>query len=137
MFDEIIKPTSTSANSLDPLLNCIGFVTRINVDGQCLKQDKATFNHKTVVNIYIVYEINLWPFKTDFTLGKSLLGTVKLTKMLVLTNISIRDMVVDFMHIKAFCYLMVAGFVKNVIIFVVHRSSFEHADNSKKDKRKR
>ena len=46
-------------------------------------------------------------------------------------------MVVDFMHIKAFCYLMVAGFVKNVIIFVVHRSSFEHADNSKKDKRKR
>ena len=66
-----------------------------------------------------------------------MLGTVKLTKMLVLTNISIRDMVVDFMHIKAFCYLMVAGFVKNVIIFVVHRSSFEHADNSKKDKRKR
>lgn len=63
MFDEIIKPTSTSANSLDPLLNRIGFVTRINVDGQCLKQDKATFNYKTVVNIYIVYEINLWPSK--------------------------------------------------------------------------
>ena len=83
------------------------------------------------MNIYIVYEINLWPFKTDFMLGKSLLGTVKLTKMLALTNISIR------VHIKAFRYLMVAGFVKNVIIFVVHMSSFEHADNSKKDKRKR
>ena len=40
------------------------------------------FNHKKVVNILIVYQINLWPFTVgkDFALGNSLFGTVKLTK---------------------------------------------------------
>ena len=52
-------------------LNHIGFRTRIKFDGQCLKQDKVIFNHKTVVNIYILLEINVWLFKeiTNFTLG--------------------------------------------------------------------
>ena len=35
----------------------------------CLKQEKITFTHKNVVNIYIIYAINLGPFTwvTDFT----------------------------------------------------------------------
>ena len=33
----------------------------IEFDGNCLKQEKLTFTHKEVVNIYIVYEINFWP----------------------------------------------------------------------------
>ena len=35
-----------------------------------------------MVNLYIVYEINLWPYNigTDFTLGNSLFEAVKLTK---------------------------------------------------------
>ena len=47
-----------------------------------MKQDKVTLNHKTIVSIFIVYEINVWPFKqsADFTLLTSLLGGVKLTK---------------------------------------------------------
>ena len=31
---------------------------RVKFDGSFLKQDKLTFTHKTVVNIYIVYEKN-------------------------------------------------------------------------------
>ena len=40
---------------------------------QCLKLDKVIFNHKTEVNCYIVYEINVWLLRqsSDFTLGNS------------------------------------------------------------------
>ena len=58
LSDEIIKSPATSGNSLSPSLNYIDFRLKIKFDGQCLKQDKVTFNHKTIVNIYIVYEIN-------------------------------------------------------------------------------
>ena len=30
---------------------------RIEFKGSCLKQDKISFNHRKIVNIYIVYEI--------------------------------------------------------------------------------
>ena len=35
-----------------------------------------------MVNIYIVYDINLWPFTVnrDFVLGNSLFGAIKITK---------------------------------------------------------
>ena len=46
------------------------------------KKDKATLTHQRVVYIYIVYEINLRPFKlsVDPSLVNSLSGTVKLVK---------------------------------------------------------
>ena len=51
---------------------------QVTFDGGCLKQDQLRFNHKTVVNIYIVCEINLQPFKqsADFTLGNFLFGAI-------------------------------------------------------------
>ena len=64
--DNLIKVFCLSDNSLAPSLNHIGFRTSIFIskfDGQCLKQGKVTFNYKTVVDIFIVCEINLWPFK--------------------------------------------------------------------------
>ena len=50
-------------------------------DGSCLKQESVTSPHKQVVNIYIVYGINLRLFSVDkdFALGNSLFGAVKLT----------------------------------------------------------
>ena len=65
-----MKPPDTSDKSCS-IINHIGLRTRIKFDGQCLKQDEVTFNHKTVANICNVNEIKLWPFKqiADFTLG--------------------------------------------------------------------
>ena len=60
MSDESIKPPSTSDNSLAPSLSYIGTRKRVKFVGSCLKQDKITFTHGRTVNIYIVYEINLW-----------------------------------------------------------------------------
>ena len=58
--DVSIKPSATSDKSLAPSLRYIGVRQRINFDSLCLKQDKVTFTHKNFVNIYTVFEINLW-----------------------------------------------------------------------------
>ena len=44
----MLKSSPTSCYSLAPALNQVGNKTRI------------TFNYENTVNIYIVYEINLW-----------------------------------------------------------------------------
>ena len=82
MSDEIIKPPTTSDNSLAPALNYFGNKTRVKFDGSYLKQDKITFTHGKIVNTYIVYEINLWNRGYDdyLTLKNYLFGAVKLVK---------------------------------------------------------
>ena len=64
LLDKSIKTPATSENSLTLALNYISNKTRVNFDGGCLKQDKITLTHKKTVNIYIVYEINLWNYIT-------------------------------------------------------------------------
>ena len=56
-------------------LRNVGKKTRVKFDWDCLKQDKITFTHGKIVNIYVVYEINLWNYVdiSDPTLGNSLL----------------------------------------------------------------
>ena len=79
--DEIIKPSTSSDNSLAPVLSNIGNKTRVKFDGVSLKQDKVTFNHVTIVNIYIVYEISFSDSNNSYTaLKKVLFGAVKLIK---------------------------------------------------------
>ena len=99
MSHESIKLPATSDNSIPLLLTNIVFRLKIKFDGQCLKQDKVTFNHKTVLNIYL-YEINVWPFKqsADFMSGYSLLGAIESTiKMLIFIDVNIPNMVLNLM----------------------------------------
>ena len=49
-------------------INYINTEIRVKFNESCLKQEEITFTHKKVVNIYIVYEINLWSFTREFTL---------------------------------------------------------------------
>ena len=82
MSDESINPPTISDNSLAPALSYIGNKTRVQFGGGCLKQDKITFTHGKIVNIYIVYKINLWNYvySDDHILGNSLFGAAKLVK---------------------------------------------------------
>ena len=82
MSDESINPPATSGHSLAPALNYIGNNTRVKFDEICLKQDKITFIHKKIVNIYNVYEISLWNYvdSSNPRLENSLFGAVKLVK---------------------------------------------------------
>ena len=64
------------------MINHINTKLRVNFDGRCLKQEKATFSRKKMINIYIVYEINLCSNiqGASLALGSCLFGALKLTK---------------------------------------------------------
>ena len=81
LSDESIKPSSTSDNSLSPLINYLDNKVRLKFNGSCLKQNKLTYTHKTIVNIYIVYKITTSSSNNnDPTLRNSLFEAVILTK---------------------------------------------------------
>ena len=60
----------------------MGTKIRVRFSGSCLKQDKITYTHGKIVNIYIVYEINEKDSMTssDATLENCLFGAVTLIK---------------------------------------------------------
>ena len=49
-------------------------------NGSCLKQDKITYTHGAIVNIYIVYKLSSNLNHFDFALDNCLFGAVKLAK---------------------------------------------------------
>ena len=81
MSDESIKSPTTSNKILNPSLYYVGTKIRVKFNGDCLKQEKITFNHGKIVNIYIVYEIERSVNISSYpTLENCLFGAVKLTK---------------------------------------------------------
>ena len=55
---ETINSNTASNHSIIPELSYYGTKTRVKFSGSSLKQDKATYNHGTIVNIHIVYKIS-------------------------------------------------------------------------------
>ena len=55
---ESIKPPNTPDYSLTLVLNYYGTKTRIQFNGSCLQQPKLSYTQRTIVNIYIVYELS-------------------------------------------------------------------------------
>ena len=47
-----------SDNSLNLKVSYYGAKARLELRGSCSKQDKSTFNHRKIVNIYIFYELD-------------------------------------------------------------------------------
>ena len=82
MSDEKIKPPYTTSKCLFPKLVWYNSGIKLKFKGSCLKQDKATFTPKNVVNLFVVFELDTWSqdLSTDFTLNNYLFGSVKLTK---------------------------------------------------------
>ena len=70
--------------SLTPILNYYGTKTKVSFDMSCLKQNKVTFNHGKIVNIYIVYKIirivNINNRGDNLTVQNALFGAISLTK---------------------------------------------------------
>ena len=86
MPDEKIIFIKTPNYSITPNLSYYDPKTKVKFDRSCLKQDKVTFNHGKVVNIYIVYKIIILPNISKYSsnndypaLGKMLFGAVSLT----------------------------------------------------------
>ena len=78
---ETIEPPSTSDISINPKLSFYGTKIRVKFSGSCLKQPKISYNHGTIVNIYIAYELGASGSNdSDPTLKNCLFGAVALTK---------------------------------------------------------
>ena len=58
LSDERLDSINASNYKITPELSFYGTKTRVEFNASCLKQDKVTHNHITIVNIYIVYEIS-------------------------------------------------------------------------------
>ena len=87
------------------------------------------------MNIYIVYEINLWPFTVseDFILGNSLFGDIKLTPNTDPNKHKYSGYGIGFDASGSSLLSNGSGFGKNVIIFVTDMSSSVHICNKKKN----
>ena len=87
MPDERINSIAASNSSVTPVLDYYGTKTRVEFSESCLKEDKVTFNHGKIVNIYIVYEISKNINTSDYpTLENYLFGAVGLTKNAVINK---------------------------------------------------
>ena len=68
LFDERINSITTSNYSITPELSHFGTKARVKFSGSCLKQDNVTYNHGTIVGIYIIYR------EGEFSFGSSGFG---------------------------------------------------------------
>ena len=84
------------------------------IDGSCLKQEKVTFTHKKVSNIYIAYEINLQLFihGRNFALENSLFGTSGTTAKADLDKCKYSGSGIEFDARGSLSYLIVMTLVK-------------------------
>ena len=58
LSDERINSVTASGYKLTPQLSYYGTKTRVESSGSCLKQGNVSFNHRKLLNIYLVYEMN-------------------------------------------------------------------------------
>ena len=112
-----------------PALSYVGNKTRVKFYGSCLKQDKITFTHGTIVNIFIVYEISISDSNNNYpTLENCLLGAVTLTKNADFDKYKYSGYGIGFERHGAF-----GKFGCNIIVFGVDMTSSVHVDNKKND----
>ena len=81
MSDERLDSVTASNYNITLELSFYGTKTRVEFNGSCLKQDKVTYSHGAIVNIYIVYEISKnYSISNYPTLENCLFRAVSLTK---------------------------------------------------------
>ena len=134
--DCLIKKTNSitaSSYSVTPSLDYYGTKTRVEFSGSCLKQDKITYTHGKVVNIYIVYELGASSSHVnDPTLKNRLFGAVTLTKNADIDKYGYSGYGIGFDRRGSFSFPG-SGYGQNVLIFGVDMSFSAHIDNKKKD----
>ena len=131
LSDKSIKPPTTSNKIINPSLDFVGTKARVKFNGGCLKQQKITFNHGKIVNIYIVNEIERSVNITSYsTLENCSFGAVKLAKHFGVDLYRYSEYGIGFDRKGSYSIGNKVG--RNVIIFGVVMSSSPHIDNKKK-----
>ena len=133
LSNESIKPPTTSNNSLNPRLSYNDTKIKVQFTGSCLKQPKCNFDHKKVVNIYIVYELGASSsHDSDPEIKNCLFGAVTLTKNADIEKCKYSGYGIGFDRRSSFSFTD-GGFGQNVLIFGVDMSTSIHIDNKKKE----
>ena len=134
LSNESITPPSATNNFLSPSLNYLGSKIRVRFSGSCLKQDKITYTHGKIVNIYIVYEINKKDntITSDPTLENCLFSAVTLTKNVNIDMYRYSGYGIGFDGKGSFSFSG-GGYGQNVLIFEVDISFSAHTDSKKKN----
>ena len=135
LSNESIKANSVSNNIINPvLLSYLDTKMRVKFNGNCLKQDKITYTHGKVVNIYIVYEIFSYSFGDNYpTLENCLFGAVNLTKNADIDKYRYSGYRGGFDRKGSFSLPGGNRYGKNTIIFGADMNSSIHVDNKEKD----
>ena len=132
LSNENIAAPATKDYKLNPELSFFGTKTKVEFNRSCLKQDKITYNHGKVVNIYIVYEVSK-NFNSDYpTLEKCLFVAVNFNKNVDIDKHKYSGYGIGFDRHRFYSHPS-SGTGRNVIIFGVDMSSSTKTDNRKKD----
>ena len=132
MSDENITAPTTSDYKINPQLSYFGTKTRLEFKGSCLKQDKITYDHGKIVNIYIAYEISKnFNISSYSTLENCLFSAVSLIKNDDLDKYKYSGYGIGFDRHGFFSHPS-GGTGRNVIIFGVDMSSSTKIDNREK-----
>ena len=123
LSDERINSITASNYMITPSLDYLGAKIKVKVSGSYLKQDKITYTHGKIVNIYIVYEISKNYYISDYpTLEKCLFGAFSLNNNADIDQDKYSGYGIGFDRKGEFSFGS-RGFGKNVIIFGVDLSS--------------
>ena len=131
--DESIKPLTTLDNNLTPIINYYGPKIKVSFDVSC----KVTFNHRKIVNIYIVYDIidiaNINGSKdSKLTIKNALFEAVSLTKNADVDKHKYSRYRIAFDGKGSFSF-PAGGDGQNVITFGADMNYSPHIDNKGKD----
>ena len=132
MSNESIKPPT--ASNLTPELYYLGNKTIVSFPGARLKQDKVTFYHRKIVNIYIVYiliKLSNSYKNSNLIVQNALFGAVILTKNADIDKYKYSGYGIAFDKKSNFS-LPNGGNGQNVILFGVDMDSFIHIGNKAK-----
>ena len=130
MPDERTDYIAASNHKITPELSFYGTKTNVKFNGSCLKQDKVTYNHEKIVNIYIVFEISQnYSISSYPTLENCLFGAVSLTKNADINKYEYSGYGIGFDRHGEFSFGNGVG--KNCIIFGADLSSSSPHDNNK------
>ena len=131
LSDARLDSITASNYKISPELNYYGTKTKVEFNGSCLKQDRVTYNHEKIVNIYIVYEISQnYSISSYPTLENCLFGAVSLTKNADIDKYKYSGYSIGFDRKGEFSFGS-GGFGKNYIIFGADLSSSSSYANNK------
>ena len=131
LSDERFNSNTASNYNITPELSYYGTKIRVEFNRSCSKQDKVTYSHGKIVNIYIVYEISKnYSISTYPTLENCLFGAVSLTENADIDKYKYSGYGIGFDRQGEFSF-DTTEFGRNCIIFGADLSSSSHTNNKK------